>query len=120
MPSLRKHMKTHEKPETKPFPCDICEESFDLSTEFETHMVSHMGENPFTCPTCLLKFDTVLNLLEHAKTHEEEELFICDGCGRSFNSGEDLESHRKVHGKALEPAQFPCTICQKMFKFKFR
>lgn len=80
-----------------PFPCDYCEESFDLRTDLKAHWKMHSDGNPHICPMCGKSFPDRMSYLKHSELHDQVKPFKCPVCQKSFCYGSDLRKHAITH-----------------------
>lgn len=102
---LSEHMKTHVKPENRPFKCEICTKSFVTAKDVEVHMRRH---------------DTVVNLNQIKKESDKkfENPASCHICGQQFIVKKALDRHIESHGIGIIPLIYECDICNAKIKQK--
>lgn len=122
------------------FPCHVCGKTFPTSETLEDHQRCHLGEKPHECAECGRCFFQASQLQQHQRMHKSE--FQCQACGRGFVSLFALRKHKHTHGKSrphrcskcelsftgpLQLAEhmsthreenFPCDICNRVFRSK--
>ncbi|KAG4079967.1 hypothetical protein HA402_006279 [Bradysia odoriphaga] len=127
---LSEHMKTHVKPENRPFKCEICRKGFVTAKDVEAHMKRHdpavhlnhvkkesdkKFENPARCHICSQQFIVKKALDRHIESHGIgiiPLIYECDICNAKIKQKKDLRTHmQRLHSghKAT------CGICGKQF-----
>jgi len=103
--SLKRHLKSHA---TGPFPCQYCDQQFDLKTECYYHERRvHRGWVPYVCDICSKAFVSESHLNRHKLFHYNNRAFPCEHCGKSFFYKDSLENHQ------TPGAGMPCRGLQK-------
>lgn len=102
---LSEHMKTHVKPENRPFKCEICNKLFVTAKDVEVHMKRH---------------DTAVNLNQAKKESDKkfENPASCHICGQQFIVKKALDRHIESHGIGIIPLIYECDICNARIKQK--
>lgn len=112
------HTREYHRPaldECEFFKCSICNNAFNSSQDFSSHMKSHKDvKRPFSCCECGKKFKT----FEYLENHRHNKMCntlqnICAICGKEFKNQFNLIRHRTVH---TNERPYKCKICQKTFK----
>lgn len=80
-----------------PFPCDYCDESFDLRTDLKAHWRVHSDGNPHICQMCGKSFPDRMSYLQHSDLHDQVKPYRCPVCKKSFCYGSDLRKHAITH-----------------------
>ncbi|XP_067663982.1 zinc finger protein 626-like [Haliotis asinina] len=114
-----KKMSTHTnadltRPQSKVYPCDMCDKTYVSQTTLKTHMRVHSGEKSFSCPFCDKMFLYEGNMKTHMRTHTGEKPFNCEECGKSFSQSGTLKKHLRMHS-GEKP--FKCEFCDKTFAY---
>ncbi|VDN02868.1 unnamed protein product [Thelazia callipaeda] len=137
-PSLRRHLKIHEKPLEH---CGVCSQIFLSKKALEQHQIACLTANaevgssgsllellpptesvsvsrepeprPYKCRTCTASFSTLRCLKEHINRHTGIKPHICRLCYKSFYSLAQLKCHSGIHtNKRL----FKCSNCDQAFR----
>ena len=71
------------------------------------------------CSKCPYVSEFKQNLKRHELKCKGTEILTCPDCKKSFPSKFNLQRHRKTHQRkeTVEEERFPCTMCNKTFKF---
>ncbi|KPJ14790.1 Zinc finger protein 568 [Papilio machaon] len=77
--------------------CDICEKSFQKSTQLQSHMRNHRAERRFVCTYCNKAFSQSNNLRAHLRIHTNERPYKCSECGKAFTQVTNLNNHVRLH-----------------------
>ncbi|TCD67561.1 hypothetical protein EIP91_012258 [Steccherinum ochraceum] len=70
---LKRHIRTHDAPEDRPWACDHCDKKFVQRTALNTHMNIHTGERPFVCG--MIGCDAVFSDPSSRSRHRREAHF---------------------------------------------
>ena len=103
------------------WPCDICNISFRLQSNFIIHYVECLSkkENQVICGICALPFSYTKSLVKHLETTHngkiyKEKCFNCSNCNSRFFGAKELKVHiRNAH---LDGKLLPCPLCNGSFK----
>jgi hypothetical protein len=107
---LQKHIDcVHRK--LRPFPCLMCDWSFQSECHLKRHAVIHCEEK-FECRVdtdCEYKFNCESSRDAHERLHTGEKPYVCDtiGCTGRFRTSQQLRMHKIDHGSR----PFPCDQC---------
>lgn len=102
---LSEHMKTHVKPEHRPFKCEICSKGFVTPKDVEVHMKRH----------------ELYRRLSHVKKESDKKFdnpARCNICGQQFIVKKALDRHIESHGIGIIPLIYECDICNAKIKQK--
>lgn len=102
---LSEHMKTHVKPEHRPYKCHICQKGFVTPKDVELHMKRH---------------DPAVHLNPAKKESDKkfENPARCHICGQQFIVKKALDRHIESHGIGIIPLIYECDICHAKIKQK--
>ncbi|KAG5896104.1 hypothetical protein JTB14_006893 [Gonioctena quinquepunctata] len=97
------HKRTHPGFEGyKPYPCDICESSFNNIHHLKNHKRVHTGEKPFKCQYCGKGFSQQSCIKPHERIHTDSRPYVCEICDKKFTLLRSLVNHLKwIHKKKL-------------------
>uniref|UniRef100_A0A0R3RTA9 Zinc finger protein n=1 Tax=Elaeophora elaphi TaxID=1147741 RepID=A0A0R3RTA9_9BILA len=137
-PSLRRHLKTHERPLEH---CGVCSQIFLSKKALEQHQIACLTANaevgssgsllellpptentpvntgperrPYKCRTCTASFSTLRCLKEHINRHTGIKPHICRLCYKSFYSLAQLKCHSEIH---TNKRPFKCLTCDQTFR----
>ena len=117
------HLKVHKEEQhsdARPFPCNICKQTFKRKHSLKKHNIVHIQRTAtIVCKTCQKTFLSEGNLKNHTQIHTGEKPFNCALCQTmSFRSASDLKSHMRVHTDDDHRWAFPCQQCGKKFTTK--
>ncbi|XP_033725039.1 uncharacterized protein LOC117315018 [Pecten maximus] len=129
---LSKHRLRHEKEgiikmegDVKVYNCQVCEKTFEVLPDYQTHMKSHKDENlrTFHCDQCPKGFFKLAHLKRHLLTHTTDRTYKCALCDKCYKDPDTLRKHQKcVHqvkdettGEIMEKKAWPCDECGKVF-----
>ncbi|KAM4606889.1 uncharacterized protein O3C94_023102 [Discoglossus pictus] len=110
---LKEQLRTQD-PNTLPYMCIECGESFGRSSSLIIHKRTHSGERPFSCPQCPKHFRCRSELLRHEPVHTGEKPYACKDCDKNFVSSSSLIRHQRIH---TGERPYTCTHCPKSFKW---
>ncbi|KXJ77509.1 hypothetical protein RP20_CCG007368 [Aedes albopictus] len=108
-----------------PFPCDICEQSFETQVLLFRHKRYLHKSKRFKCPVCDKRFAYRKQRNMHMKGHNKLQSdtvkdFECDECHKIYPTWKSLYAHvanGHVKRKTLsEERTVPCQKCNKMFQ----
>ena len=113
--NLETHMFVHSGQRDRAFKCHLCQRSFCREKDLEAHIRSHKNIRPFNCNECGKSFIYKNNLVSHMKNHSGKKEHKCEFCDRAFQRKYNLQNHERIH-----KGEFPytCTICHKSFSQK--
>ncbi|XP_063380334.1 histone-lysine N-methyltransferase PRDM9-like [Cydia fagiglandana] len=103
------------------YKCDQCGKTFDIKSELEKHLQSHIPlkianslntVKEFTCKKCSSTFDTRLLLLEHGKSRHGVKYFTCSECEYATSHKGNLQTHLRTHSGERP---FKCSQCSAAF-----
>lgn len=104
--------------------CDICARFFKCSKSYERHyQVVHTNiDQRVQCDLCKKWFKHLDTLKDHIRRHYAASA-TCKHCGRVSTNKKSLRVHiRNVHAdvdsSVKKRNEFPCTVCEKLFKKK--
>lgn len=104
--------------------CDICARFFKCSKSYERHyQVVHTNiDHRVQCDLCKKWFKHLDTLKDHIRRHYAASA-TCKHCGRVSTNKKSLRVHiRNVHAdvdsSVKKRNEFPCTVCEKLFKKK--
>uniref|UniRef100_A0A8R1TM51 C2H2-type domain-containing protein n=1 Tax=Onchocerca volvulus TaxID=6282 RepID=A0A8R1TM51_ONCVO len=137
-PSLRRHLKIHERPLEH---CGVCSQIFLSKKALEQHQIACLTTNaevgssasllellpptentpinseperrPYKCRTCTASFSTLRCLKEHINRHTGIKPHICRLCYKSFYSLAQLKYHSEIH---TNKRPFKCLTCNQTFR----
>uniref|UniRef100_A0A915PVN9 C2H2-type domain-containing protein n=1 Tax=Setaria digitata TaxID=48799 RepID=A0A915PVN9_9BILA len=137
-PSLRRHLKIHERPLEH---CGVCSQIFLSKKALEQHQIACLTANaevgssgsllellpptesalvsseperrPYKCRTCTASFSTLRYLKEHINRHTGIKPHVCRLCYKSFYSLAQLKCHSEIH---TNKRPFKCLICDQTFR----
>jgi KRAB domain-containing zinc finger protein len=98
---LNKHSETVHLGKTTDFMCDICDKSFGLNANLQTHINSiHKKVKRFYCGLCEYSSYTRHGIKRHTKSHLGKKEYKCDHCDKAYAQKVNLVSHvNKIHFK---------------------
>lgn len=98
------HLKVHKEEQhsdARPFPCNICKQTFKRKHSLKKQNIVHIQRTvTIVCKTCQKTFLSKGNLKNHTQIHTGEKPFNCSLCQTmSFRirSASVLKSHMRVH-----------------------
>lgn len=104
--------------------CDVCARFFKCSKSYERHyQVEHTNiDQRVQCDLCQKWFKHLDTLKDHIRRHFAASA-TCKYCGRVSSNKKSLRLHiRNVHAdidsSVKTKNEFPCTVCEKIFKKK--
>ena len=103
------------------WPCDICDISFRLQSDFIMHYVECLSkkENQVICGICALSFTSTKTLVNHLETTHKgkiykEKCFNCSNCNSRFFGAKELKVH--IKNAHLDEKLLPCPLCNGSFR----
>ncbi|XP_023313839.1 zinc finger protein 84-like, partial [Trichogramma pretiosum] len=84
----------------KPYPCDLCNNSYDYERNLKRHMRTHTKKKPYTCPECGQQFSTFDEMINHRLIHP----FKCRLCEYATRRKDWLRNHMKTHSTDRVPS----------------
>lgn len=96
----------------RPFPCDLCPNSFTQYANLARHRRTHTGERPHACTVCQARFGSTSDLDRHRLVHTGERPYQCSFCSLSFGHRRSLTIHTRTH---TGERPYKCDICNKRF-----
>lgn len=138
----RYHQYWHDKLKPKPYNCATCGAGFIVKSHYNYHLGTHAEEKPYKCPTCKKGFLSRSKLNRHVRIHSGK-VFQCQHCVKKFATTIGRKQHEKTHSSRRplrrgnsrrrratlgnsrrqastseeERPSFPCTTCDKEFKY---
>ncbi|XP_006821865.1 uncharacterized protein LOC102804832 [Saccoglossus kowalevskii] len=106
----RSYWRVHELGHSRPFRCELCNQSFTRQYNLTVHLRVHTGEKPFQCEECGQSFTRQYTLVLHRRMHSGEKPHECPVCGKRFSRMQTMRSHAKTHSSALV-----CSKCNVVF-----
>ncbi|XP_060531250.1 zinc finger protein 239-like [Cylas formicarius] len=110
--NLKRHLNRSHNPDSKPFKCKDCDESFKKKFRLQQHRCSHGSPAPFECHLCPLSYTDYHKFHKHLRNHKT---YNCD-CGKSFSRWSEICSHRRKECTVKKVNK--CIICGKIFSTK--
>ncbi|XP_020913903.1 homeotic protein spalt-major [Exaiptasia diaphana] len=108
--NLYTHMRTHST--HKPHVCEFCGKRFHQKADLRIHRYIHTGEKPHKCTKCGRGFKQLTHLKYHLRTHSDVRMYKCPYCEKGFNQKSNLQAHIFGH-TGQRPHK--CEICGKGF-----
>ena len=81
----------------KPFPCDICGQTFSQKGLLTSHFRIHTSEKLYDCDNCEKTFTRKDRLTSHKRIHTGERPYVCDTCEKTFTRKDKLTHHKMFH-----------------------
>ena len=111
----------------RPYQCEICQASFKLLHNYESHQLSHTSNRK--CKTCEQQFDAVAELKEHLRESQHCISYRCEECDMIFIENKKKNDHMRLkHGKGRKTANIhgntpnaevvrnhTCSICSEAY-----
>jgi len=96
--NLERHrMMKHEKPNERPFSCDVCGMAFKCKSSLKGHLKTHTEERKFVCDFCGKGFKASNQRKEHMKIHTGEKAGHCNICEKDFVQKYNYKLHMLKH-----------------------
>lgn len=108
--NLYTHMRTHST--HKPHVCEFCGKRFHQKADLRIHRYIHTGEKPHKCTKCGRGFKQLTHLKYHMRTHSDVRMYKCPYCEKGFNQKSNLQAHIFGH-TGQRPHK--CDVCGKGF-----
>jgi C2H2-type zinc finger/Zinc finger, C2H2 type len=115
-----------KKTPPKKHQCPTCLKLFEKPSKLARHVQTHdVNKKPFACEVigCFQRFLTDASLKRHAILHSgmtikvhEEKTYECIVCLKEFKVQEALASHMRTHKDVMDQLEFPCPLCNEVFK----
>lgn len=115
-----------KKAPPKKHQCPVCLKMFEKPSKLARHVQTHdVNKKPFACEVigCFQRFLTDASLKRHAILHSgmtikvhEEKTYECIVCLKEFQVQEALASHMRTHKDVMDQLEFPCPLCNEVFK----
>ena len=135
MDEFAKHVKTHEidtitevfssaeqnfnpndpspNENERPFECTMCEATFAMKRNLNSHIRLHFAEKSHVCAICGKGFKMKGNLTVHARTHIKDKLYRCTACNELFSDSMPLGNH---YCSDRSGQKYGCVVCGKVFE----
>jgi hypothetical protein len=121
-----KDSRKKKKDNGKKHQCPTCLKMFEKPSKLARHVKTHdVNKKPFACEVkgCFQRFLTDASLKRHAILHSgmtikvhEDKTFECVVCRKRFQVQEALASHMRTHKDVMDQLEFPCPLCNEVFK----
>ncbi|RXG62243.1 Zinc finger protein Xfin [Armadillidium vulgare] len=90
--NIQKHIRYRHTGE-RPFPCSLCESSYNSSNVKRHIRFRHTGEKPYQCSVCSKVFAESTGLNVHMRIHTGDRPFSCKICLKTFAQAINLKKH---------------------------
>ena len=94
------------------YTCDVCDKTFDVTTDFKEHVKIHTEKVLHMCAKCEKTFEEDSQLKEHEKIHSRTDKNNCSVCDETENEQYVPESQGKNHSAFK---QVKCNKCETSF-----
>lgn len=108
------------------FECKTCHKMFEKPSKLTRHEKTHdTNKKPYACEVsdCFQRFALPESLQRHQIIHSGMTIKIasdsikpCVICLKEFDTQEAMASHMRIHKNELETLEFPCNLCDKVFR----
>ena len=109
--SYKRHMAMHGNNE-KQFHCTMCDQSFSVKGNLQTHMLLHTEEKPHVCDICETGFTRKDTLAKHMRTHSGLRPYECTQCSKKFKQKQSVDRHLRTH---TNQRPYKCAACEETF-----
>ncbi|XP_035790768.1 zinc finger protein 836-like [Anopheles albimanus] len=112
--AYKSHMRTHHNIGEQ-YQCEICLKMFNHASNRRDHIQRmHTKESKYECQICQKKFKHKNGLRDHGRVHSTNTPYACSHCPKRFKSSFAKKTHELTHSGI----QFPCTLCNKVYRYK--